>query len=279
MRPLAELSVPENANLIEKRMKILTRLMYLQAFFLSSAYIIGVWQTLIINKASITSPYVILHAFMAGSFAITSGTIGLLARIQDMKNVSNYNFALFFITVGGGSSGFVLLGNQIATIMRLTNLFMISVVGIGMPVTAFSLASTLKRINLKADDVENPILLLLYLAVGSLSLHLFLGVSVLSTSLYGVMLLVHLAFAALTAALILGALVILTHSRLGKGSTLQSVLKITPLLLALIFTVVSAAAGAVFLTLGPIYYVVEMAEIAILSYGFMFLGINESFKE
>jgi hypothetical protein len=261
------------------RGRILVRLIYLQALFLIFAYVIGVWQALIIHQATIISPYIISHAFMAGSFAALSGTIGLLARFQDLKNVSNLNLGLFFITVFGGASGLAYLGDQIGTIRNITNLSMITVIGVGMPITGYSLAQILGKINTGKEEIAKSALTMGYLSLGSMSLHFFMGVGIISTHFYDYMFFIHILFAALTAALVLGTLIFSIQTRSKKGNTQMGITKTSYFLLALTFTVASAAAGASLLILGAVYFIIEMAEIAIVAYGFTILGIRELYRQ
>lgn len=190
-----------------------------------------------------------------------------------MKKIMVYNLGLFFVTVLGGSTGLAFLGNATNAFgVSLTNISMIIVVGLGTPITGFSLANASKKISSVVKEEDRPSKILTYLALGTLSVHMIAGVGMTSTSLYSVMLMIHTSFAALTGSLILGVLVLTLRNRAMQG-TFSSILgRWVYSFLGLAFTAISAGAGGVALLTGSFSFTVGMAEFAILAYGFLILS-------
>ena len=127
LRPAASVGEAKTMEPLQNNGRLLVRLIYLQAIFLALTYAVGVWQTLIVHTASITTPSVILHVLMAVSFGVITGLVGLLAGFQGMKKVMVYNLGLFFAAIIGGASGLAFLGNSTSVLGGdITNLIMIT---------------------------------------------------------------------------------------------------------------------------------------------------------
>ncbi len=258
-----------------QRAKQLSRLIYLQALFLAATYFIGVWLALLVHNASLTLPEIIEHGVAASGFAILTGIIALMAGVQGMRKVSTYNFALFFITVLGGATGFGFLGNTTSVLgTAITNLSMMIVVGIGMPITGYSLYSISRSFGVAGREEDRPLSIMTYLALTSLALTVIAGAAVASTSLYGAMLLTHLSFAAFTVTLVLGVFVITIQKGFSQGQTYTIPRRVIYALLGLFFISMAAGTGSVYILTGPLPYAVVMAELAVLVYGFLILTIG-----
>ena len=201
----------------------------------------------------------------------------MLALFQNLKQVSNYNFALFLLAILGGATGLSFLGDQASSLRNIVNLSMITVIGLGIPITVFSIIQVLKRLNPNEKMRNNRAIFMGYLSLGTLSIHLFTGVGTISTHYYSDMLIIHRLFAGLTAVLVSIALVLSFQEKIDKNIS-NSIWRISYLALALIFIVLSAVTGATFLNLGKVDYLVSMAEVAILAYGLIVLGMRELYE-
>lgn len=222
---------------------------------------------LTVHDFSLTLPAVVEHGSAASAFAILTGLVALMSGIEGKKTVSAFNFILFFITILGGSTGFAFLGNTTSIYgIGITNMSMAIVVGIGIPITGFSLARMSSR------EKDGPSLIMTYLALVSLSLTVIAGTGTASMSIFNLMILNHLTFAALTVSFTFGVLVILLLKAFSSVPR-----RVVFSLLSLAFTVTAGGTGTVYLLLsGGIPYAVGMAELAIIVYGFLMLstGIN-----
>jgi hypothetical protein len=253
--------------------RLLVRLIYLQAIFLALAYAVGVWQTLIVHIASITTPSVILHVSVAVSFGVVTGLVGLLAGFQGMRKVMVYNLVLFFVAVIGGASGLAFLGNSTSVLgADITNLIMITVVGIGIPISGFSLAKASRNTLNTSENEDRPSLIITYLAFGALAIHMVAGVGVISTSQYNTLLMVHLSFAALTGALTFGVLILVIQKCCNQTFNLSTARRMIYSFVGLAFVAIAAGAGAITLLTGTLSFEVGMAEFAILAYIFLLLS-------
>src|SRR5579872_4017908 len=141
------ISLSENMSpKIEKqRTRQILYFIYLQVGFLIPTYAVGVWLATEVHGATITTPELITHSVLASGLALCSALVGFLAVLQNQRRVAFLNLALFFISVLAGSTGFAFLGNNSSSDQILvTNLSMISTIGIAMPITGYSLAKISK---------------------------------------------------------------------------------------------------------------------------------------
>ncbi len=251
--------------------RLLVYLIYFQAVFLAFAYAVGVWQALVVRAVSVFQPSVVMHAFFAGSFASVTGFVAVLSALRGLRKIMAVNLGLFFYIVVAASTGLALLGNPSIPSANLANISMISIVAISVPISGFSIASVSR--NPSGSSLQNrPVLTLIYLGLVSLSVHMFAGVGLTSTSLYPQMEVIHFAFALLTAAFSLGVLITLLESGSLQRAAYAFTWRSAYSLVALIFVAIAAGAGGVTLLSGAIPYAVGMAEFAIVAYGFLFLS-------
>lgn len=252
------------------RARLLTRAVYAQALFLGLTYVIGVWQTITLQTATLTSGAVIAHGIAAGGFTLLTGLVALLAGVQGLRRAAVLNLALFAVSVAGGATGFSFLGNPTdLSGITATNLAMITVVAVGMPVTGFSLASAAGAMS-PADMEENRTTRrLTYLALTSLAVTIVTGAGALS-ALSG-MLWSHFAVAGASVLLLAGVFVVTLRKGLSGGSVAPATRRTDYLLLALAATGVAAVTGAFDYLSSGVPYSESMAEFAVLSYGFLFL--------
>jgi hypothetical protein len=265
----ADASIRESPE-TRRRARQLVYAVYVQALFLALAYIVGVWLTTMVHDASITLPEVIGHGVTSSVFALMTGLVGLLAAVQGRRRVSVFNTILFLITVFAGTSGFSFLGNPTdAGVISNTNVSMMAIVGVGMPVTVFSLANV-SRVGRGADGGEDsPALLMIYMALGALSLTMLAGAVVRSPILYPAAIAAHAGLAALTVSLVLGVLVVSILEGSGGTPGRWVPRRVGYSLLGLASVSIAAGNGVMAVTAGGLSYVVLMAELGVLVYGFL----------
>lgn len=221
------------------RARLLVRLIYVQALFLSLAYAAGVFTTFNVFGASITTPQVIGHGILASSFGVATALVALIAGIQGMRRVSIYNFVLFVVAVIGGASGFAFLGSGAGfTTYETTNMLMTAVMAVGMPVTGVSLAIASKGMRSDAgrETGRRIPLVITYSALGALALTVIAGTGMTSTPFPSIMKTVHFAFAGLTLAMVV-ALVMATIKAAVARASQSLALFVTGLLLLQVLTV------------------------------------------
>lgn len=255
-----------------RQLRELKRIIYLQAVFLGLTYVIGVWQTLTMIGASLISPAVIAHGIAAGGFTILTGAVGLIAGAQGERKVSVLNFGLFLVSVLGGATGFSFLGNPYNIPgMNLTNMAMITVIGIGMPISGYSLTCVSERLAGRGYGRDVPPARLTELAILTIAVTVVTGASVLSTPAANAMLVPHILLAVLSISLVIGVVV----QSIRKGLVAAMPAAITKgfdlSLLALASTAAAAVTGTLAYAKGGIAYSVGMAEVAAFSYGFLIL--------
>lgn len=268
----AEEAKPSSEN---KRLKLILYLVYAQAFLLALTFMVGVWLATEIHNATISTPELIVHGVLASCFALLSAVVGFLSALENQKRIAISNICLFFLTVIAGSSGFALLGNNSSSDQILvTNLSMMVTIGIAMPITGYSFAKLTK-----SHDVDAPAPLSLqmtYFALVALSLTVIAGAAVESIALYDIAVVLHVGLAALTVSLVLGVVVlsVLEGTSLNRARAQTWVpQRVTYSLLGLAAVSLAGGDGVITATIGGVSYVVVMAELTILVYGFLLLSI------
>ncbi len=258
----------------DKQGDFLMSLIYFQAFLIALTFYIGVWQALLIQEVSLTSPIVILHGFLAASYAVVTGTVGVLSRLRGIRSSYYINIGLFAATILGGSSGWIYLGNQTTQLLDTINVVMTSTVGLGIPLTALTLATVSRSLGRIKEPPFGRRLVLIYTALTSTSLHLLLGVTTVFIGLYGRIFYGHIALGISTGVAMSLAFIVSTRKgyREETGVTLGNSFL---LILALVSAVVAGASGALFLLGGPFIYIFFMAESSVLLYAFAFISIEK----
>ncbi len=264
---MSQASQPKNSTrqLVEGG-ELLVSLIYLQAFLLILTYSVGVWQALVIQEAAVTSPIVMLHGFLAASFAVVSGTVGVLARLRGFRGIYLLNVGLFLVAIFGGSTGWIFLGNPTTANMDLINLAMTATIGVGIPITGISLAKVANSLGRIRTDPKDLKLKLVYAALASISFHVLFGVTSIFSALFGTIWYVHFVLAFFTGVLIIASLFI----SLRKSASARFFI-----LAALVFVWVSGTGGILFIRGGPFYDVIVMAESMIFVYGFLIMSIEK----
>jgi len=258
------------------RTRPLLYLIYLQAISLAVTYVAGTWLAITVQNVSSNLLEVIEHGLASSAFVLLTGVIAFLAALQGHKRVLMYNSALFFVTVITGSTGFALLGNPTdATQIAITNLSMMASVAVGMPITGLSLA-TLSRSSRGISRDPSTIPFMTYLALGALSLTIVAGAAV-ASPLYAFAIAAHVGLAALTVALVLGVLVISILEASGGASNWEPQ-RVAYSLLGLASVSVAGGDGVIYLTSGGLSYLMVMAEVAVLVYIFLMIGIGAPYR-
>ena len=250
--------------------KRLAYLVCLQGAFLAATYFVGIWLTTEVQGASVTTPEVIDHGIVSSGFAVLTGSVGFIAALQRRRGVALANLALFAVTLVGGTAGFFFLANNSdPTVISLTNLTMMSAVGFGMPITAYSLATLMGAARGTEQEPTSAVSLMIYMALVSLALTVVAGALTLSAAFYMEAVVIHVGFAALTVSLTLGVLILSVLE--GSESTLRmwSPQRITFALLSLASVSIAGADGVITIYGGGVSYVVVMAEVGVLAYVFL----------
>lgn len=274
----------------------LLHLMYVQASFLALTYVLGVWlATTLAAQVSVTLPEVVIHVAVASTFASLTAALAFLAILQRLKWVAGLNLLLFLVTVGVGITGFVLLGDaSSATQASMTNLSMAVGIGIGMPVTGYSIAKAARIVqsNGQSEAESSPASAMAFLAIVALSLTAIGGVATRATALatalnsfYGTAVTIHFALAAVTVSLVLGVLVFSVLEGLSTGSSSPQLVQQRVVFSLLGLAAASLAGGAGVIAAGVVAvssagmsYVVLMAEVAVLVYASLILVIAAPFR-
>ncbi len=262
----------------KQRARQILYFIYLQALFLVLTFIFGVWLGTEIHNATISTPDLIVHGVLASGFGLMSAVVGFLAAIQNQKSVAVSNLALFFITVVAGATGFAFLGNNSSSNQILiTNLSMMTTIGIAMPITGYSL-SRISRLEsgLRSDD-RSPSSLMTYFALVALSLTVIAGTAVETIALYAFAVVLHVGLAALTVSLVLGIVMlsVLEGSTMNKSESRSWIpQRVVYSLLGLAAISIAGGDGVITVTIGGVSYVVVMAELTVLVYSFLLLSIE-----
>jgi hypothetical protein len=271
---LAIEEVPAETNL--RRSRQLTILIWAQAAFLAATYAVGVWLTVEVHGASITTPEVIAHGVASSGFATLTGLVAFLAAVLRKKGIAVANTLLFTLTVVAGATGFSFLGDITnAAVISVTNLSMMVVVGLGMPISGYSLSVLSEEVRGKEHGVS-PASVMMYLALGALALTIIAGAGVSSASFYATAVAAHVGLSALTVALVLGALImtIMEGSETGESKTHWVPQRAGYSLISLAAICLAAGDGVIAVTAGGgISYIIVMAEIGVLVYAFLLLAI------
>ena len=276
VQSLSENLSPKNEN---QRARWILYFIYLQALFLVLTFIIGVWLGTELHGATITTPDLIVHGIFASGFGLLSAVVGFLAAIENQKRVAVSNLALFFITVVAGATGFAFLGNNSSSNQILvTNLSMMTTIGIAMPITGYSVAKISRSARgLRSDEHTSLSSIMTYFALVALSFTVIAGTAVETIALYAFAVVLHVGLAALTVSLVLGIVVlsVLEGSTLNKSGPRTWVpQRVVYSLLGLAAISIAGGDGVITVTVGGVSYVVVMAELTVLVYSFLLLSIE-----
>ncbi len=276
VQTLSENLGPKNEN---RHAKWILYFVYLQAFFLVLTYIVGVWLGTEIHNATISTPDLVVHGILASGFGLMSAIVGFLAALENQKRVALSNLALFVITLITGASGFAFLGNNSSsTQILVTNLSMMTTIGIAMPVTGYTLVKISRSASGSGTSVRSsPTSVMTYFALVALSFTIIAGAAVESISLYAFAVVLHVGLAALTVSLVLGIVVlsVLEGSPMNKSGPRSWVpQRVVYSLLGLAAISIAGGDGVVTVTIGGVSYVVVMAELTVLVYFFLLLSIE-----
>lgn len=262
-----------------ERFRWILYFLYAQILLLALTYIVGVWLGTEIHNATINTPDLIIHGALASGFGLTSAVVGFLALLENQRRVGISNIALFLITVIAGATGFAFLGNNSSSNQILvTNISMMTTIGIAMLVTGYSLFKVSKLASNMGVELQNSnTVLMAYIALGSLSLTVIAGAAVESISLYAFAVVLHVGLAALTVSLVLGIVVlsVLEGSPMNRSSVQSWVpQRVAYSLLGLAAISLAGGDGVITITIGGVSYVVVMAELTVLVYAFLLLSIE-----
>lgn len=266
-----------------RRARQLKYLVYLQVVFLAFTYAVGIWLATEVHNASITLPQVIVHGIASSGFALLTAVVGFLAALQGQKLVSVSNLTVFFFTLLSGAQGFAFLGNTSDSVQIMTtNLSMMGTIGLGMPITGYSLAKVSRIVRHTEQDEDRSLAATMtYLALGALSLTIIAGTAVETISLYAFAVVLHVGLAAFTVSLVLGIVVLSvlegSYARSSLASSHWVPQRVAYSLLGLAAISLAAGDGVITTTLGGVSYVVVMAEVTILVYAFLILTIGAPF--
>lgn len=269
---IEEVSVEINA----RRIRQFILLVWAQAAFLAATYAIGVWLTVEVHGASVTTPEVIAHGIASSGFATLTGLVAFLAAVLRKRGIALANTLLFVLTVVAGATGFSFLGDITnATVISVTNLSMMAVVGLGMPISGYSLSILSEEVRVREHKVS-PASVMIYMALGALALTIIAGAGVSSASFYATAVAAHVGLSALTVALVLGALIVtvLEGSENGESRAQWVPQRVGYSLIGLAAVCIAAGDGVIALTAGGgLSYIIVMAEVGVLAYAFLLLAI------
>jgi hypothetical protein len=257
-----------------RRNRQLMLLVVVQAAFLAVTYAAGVWLSTEVHNASITLPEVILHGLTSAGFALLTGLVGFLAAVQRKRGIALANLILFVLTLVAGASGFSFLGNITdPTGITITNISMMTAIGLGMPVTGYSLSILSQEIRGEEHGPSStPVMI--YMALGALSLTIIAGAAVPSAPLYATAVAAHVGLAALTVALVLGVLIItVLEGTEETGKPRWAPQRVGFSLLSLAAISLAAGDGVIGVTGGGLPYIVVMGEVATFAYAFLLFAI------
>jgi len=264
-----------SSRAVARRNRTLMILVVVQAAFLAFTYAVGVWLTTEVHDASITLPEVIAHGVTSASFGILTGTVGFLAAVQKIRGVGLANGLLFVLTVAAGATGFSFLGNTMdPTGISVTNIAMMTTVGLGMPVTGYSLSVLSREVRGEQHGASSaPVMI--YMALGALAFTIIAGSAVPSVSLYATAVAAHVGLAALTVALVLGVLIVtvLEGAEAVRGRPGWLPQRVGYSLVSLAAISLAAGDGVIGITGGGLSYIVVMGEVGALVYAFLLVAI------
>jgi hypothetical protein len=267
--------IAETSSVIDaRRNKQLMLLVAVQAGFLAITYAAGIWLSTEVHDASITLPEVVLHGVTSAGFALMTGLVGFLAAVERKRGVAIANLLLFVLTVIAGASGFSFLGNITDPLgISITNISMMTAVGLGMPVTGYSLAILSQQIRGEEHGPSStPVMA--YMALGALALTIVAGAAVPSAPLYATAVAAHVGLAALTVALVLGVLIVtVLEGTEEAGQPRWAPQRIGFSLLSLAAISLAAGDGVIGVTGGGLPYIVVMGEVGTLTYAFLLSAI------
>lgn len=252
------------------------KIIWAQAAFLAATYAVGVWLTVEVHGASVTTPEVVLHGVASSGFATLTGLVAFLAAVLRKRGIALANTLLFVLTVVAGATGFSFLGDVTnSAVISVTNLSMMVVVGLGMPISGYSLSVLSEEVRGEEHGVS-PASVMIYLALGALALTIIAGAGVSSASFYATAVATHVGLSALTVALVLGALIltILEGSETATSRPHWVPQRAGYSLLGLAAICIAAGDGVIAVTAGGgLSYIIVMAEIGVLAYVFLLLAI------
>jgi hypothetical protein len=266
-------ALPENERTREGSSRTLMILVYLQVAFLAITYVVGVWLTTEVHGATITLPEVVVHGVSSSGFALLTGLVAFLAAVQGARRVALANALLFIYTVVAGSTGFLFLGDtSSAAGITATNISMMVAIGLGMPITGYSLSQVARSARGEGWRSGGPSSTMISLALGALALTVVAGSGVPSTTIYAVAVTIHVGFAALTVSLVLGVLLLSVLE--GAESSVQNWVeqRVVYSLFGLAAISIAAADGVIGVTGGGIPYIVVMGEVGVLVYVFLIVA-------
>lgn len=283
-------------ELFVRQTRRLLRVMYVQAFLLVLTYVMGVWlATVMATQVAITQQEVILHVTLASALASLTIALAFLAVLQHQRDIAGLNFALFLAIVLAGVTGFLVLGDTSSgSQVAMTNLTMISSIGVGMPVTGYSIAKEARIVRANGHDKgeSSSASAMAFLALLALSMTVVAGVSTRAialasslASLYATAVAIHFGLAAVTISLVLGVLVLSLVEGSVAGTQSPQLARQKALFAILGLAAVSLAGGAGVIAAGLVpssgggmSYIVMMGEAATLVYGFLILAIATPFE-
>lgn len=263
-----------SAETSARQARWLMYLIYVQAAFLAVTYAEGMWAALTVHNFSVTLPDVIEHGVASSGFALMTGVVAFVAALRGLRGVAIPNLALFLVTLAAGATGFAFLANTSdPTQIAQTNLSMIVTVAVGMPITGFSLTRVTHAARGDSDELS-PATIMIYLALGALSMTTVAGAAMLSTSpsWYTFAVSAHVGLAALMVALVLGVLLTSVLGAFGGEASAWEPQRVAYSLVALGSATIAGADGVIYLTSGDISYVIIMAEVGVLVYAFLIIA-------
>jgi hypothetical protein len=264
-----------------RRSRQLMLVVWIQAAFLAAAYAVGVWLTVEVHGASVTTPEVIAHGVASSGFATLTGLVGFVAAVMKKRRIALANGFLFVLTVLAGATGFSFLGDITnATIIAATNVSMMAVVGLGMPISGYSLAVLSEEVRGREHEIS-PASTMSYLALGALALTIIAGAGVSSASLYATAVVAHVGLSALTVSLVLGVLIVtvLEGSKAGETGSHWIPQRAGYSLLSLAAISIAAGNGVIAVTAGGgLSYIIAMAEFGVLVYAFLLFAIAAPYR-
>lgn len=279
-------------GLLVPQTRRILHLMYAQSFFLVVTYVLGIWlATIMAAQVAVTQPEVIVHVALASTFASLTIALAFLALLQHQRGIAALNLALFLVMVLAGVTGFLLLGNTSSSSqVTITNLTMMSGVGVAMPVTGYSMAKEARivRSGGAGGGEPSPAVGISLVALLALSMTAMAGVSTRAVSLasslagvYDTAVAVHFGLAAITMSLVLGVLVLSIFEGTASGARSPQLARQRALFAVFGLASVSFAGGAGVIAAGLVpgssggtSYLVMMGEAAAFVYAFLILVIT-----
>ncbi len=259
----------ELLQLEERDSRRLTKAIYIQSIFLALVYVAGTWLALTVQDQTVTTPEVMAHGVLSSSLAAMTAVVGFLALLQGRRKVAFANGIFFAYLIATAVTGFTWLGDTtVASSAAMTNLTMMAGIGLGMPITGYSLANARSPSSSEKSLVPTVV----FLARGSLSLTVVVGTTVASVSMYATAVAAHVGLAALTISLVIGVLIVSLLEYAQGGSTSLGPQRVGLSLLSLTAIAIAAGDGVIAVTAGGMSYVIVMAEVTALAYAFLILA-------